>query len=80
MLFNEMITQVMYKNRSISIILIVSARNISNLISQLKCDKAAGSDDLCAEYLKFAHDKLHTLLYYVFYVVYYPLLSASIND
>ena len=35
----------------------VSATDISNLISQLKCDKAAGSDDLCAEY-----DKLHTLL------------------
>ena len=40
----------------------VSARDVSNLISQLKCAKAAGSDDLCAEYFKFAHDKLHALI------------------
>ena len=40
----------------------VSARDVSNLISQLKCGKAAGSDDLCAEYFRFAHDKLHALL------------------
>ena len=40
----------------------VSARDVSYLISQLKCGKAAGSDDLCAEYFKFAHDKLHALL------------------
>ena len=40
----------------------VSARDVSNLISQLKCGKAAGSDDLSAEHFKFAHDKLHALL------------------
>ena len=40
----------------------VSARDVSNLISQLKCSKAAGSDDLCAKYFKFAHDKLHAIL------------------
>ena len=40
----------------------VSARDLSNLISQLKCGKAARSDDLCAKYFKFAHDKLHALL------------------
>ena len=40
----------------------VSARDVSNLISQLKCGQSAGSDDLCAEHLKFANDKLHTLL------------------
>ena len=40
-----------------------SARDVSNLISQLKCGKAAGSDDLCVEYFKFAHDKLHALLF-----------------
>ena len=40
----------------------VSCIDISNLISQLKCGKAAGSDDLCAEYFKFAHSKLHILL------------------
>ena len=40
----------------------VSVRDVSNLISQLKCGQAAGSDDLCAEHLKFANDKLHALL------------------
>ena len=40
----------------------VSARDVSNLISQLKCGKAAGSDDLCAEYFKSARDKLYALL------------------
>ena len=40
----------------------VSCVDISYLISQLKCGKAAGSDDLCAEYFKFAHNKLHILL------------------
>ena len=28
----------------------------------MKCRKAAGSDDLCAEYFKFAYNKLHILL------------------
>ena len=28
----------------------------------MKCGKAAGSDDLCAEYFKIAHNKLHILL------------------
>ena len=32
----------------------VSCIDISNLISQLKCGKAVGSDDWCAEYFKFA--------------------------
>ena len=41
----------------------VSCVDISHLISQLKCGKAAGSDDLCAECFKFAHNKLlHILL------------------
>ena len=40
----------------------VSCVDISHLISQLKCGKAAGSNDLCAEYFKFAHSKLHILL------------------
>ena len=39
----------------------VSAGDVSNLMSQLKCGKVAGSDDMCAEYFKFAHDKLHAL-------------------
>ena len=56
----------------------VSARDVSNLISQLKCGKAAGSDDLCDEYFKFAHDKLHTLLsmcFTLFFTHCYLLLS-----
>ena len=44
----------------------VSCIDISNLISQLKCGKAAGSDDLCAEYFKFDHKKLHILLFMCF--------------
>ena len=43
----------------------VSARDVSNLISQLKCGKAAGSGDLCAEYFRFAHDKLHAYCQYI---------------
>ena len=40
----------------------VSVKDVSNLISQLNCGKAARSDNLCAEYSKFAYDKLHALL------------------
>ena len=40
----------------------ISSVDVSLLIGQLKCGKAAGSDDLCAEYLKFAHHKLNVLL------------------
>ena len=40
----------------------VSARDVSNLISQWNRGKAAESDDLCAKYFKFAHDKLHAIL------------------
>ena len=58
----------------------VSARDVGNLISQLKCGKAAGSDDLCAEYFRYAHDKLHVLLSMCFTLFFYTLLSASIND
>ena len=58
----------------------VSARDVSNLISQLKCGRAAGSDDLCAEYFKFTHDKLSALLSMCFTLFFYTLLSASIND
>ena len=39
----------------------VSCVDISHLIYQMRCGKAAGSDDLCAEYFKFAHNKLHIL-------------------
>ena len=40
----------------------ISSVDVSHLISQLKCGKAAGSDDLCAEYFNFAHHKLNVLL------------------
>ena len=40
----------------------ISSVDVSHLISQLKCGKAAGSDDLCAEYFKIAHHKLNVLL------------------
>ena len=36
--------------------------DVSHLIGQMKCGKAAGSDDMCAEYFKFAHHKLNVLL------------------
>ena len=44
----------------------VSCVDISHLISQIKCGKAAGSDDLCAEYFKLSHNKLHILLFMCF--------------
>ena len=40
----------------------ISSVDVSYLIGQLKCDKAAGSYDLCAEYYKFTHLKLNVLL------------------
>ena len=40
----------------------ISSVDVSHLIGQLKCGKAAGSDDLYAEYFKFAHHKLNVLL------------------
>ena len=40
----------------------ISSVDVSYLIGQLKGGKAAGSDDLCAEYFKFAHHKLNVLL------------------
>ena len=30
--------------------------DVRHLISQLKCGKAVGSDNLCAEYFKYSHD------------------------
>ena len=42
--------------------MIISSVNVSHLIGQLKCGKAVGSDDLCAEYFNFAHHKLNVLL------------------
>ena len=34
----------------------------TQVIAKLECGKAAGSDGICAEYLKFSHAKIHTLL------------------
>ena len=53
---------IQFKNIQYTNDMTVSARDISNLIIQLKCGEVVGSDDLCAEYFKFAHDKLHALL------------------
>ena len=36
--------------------------DVRHLISQLKCGKAARSDNLCAQYFRFSHDKLNVLL------------------
>ena len=61
-----------------------SARDVSNVSNQLKCGKAAGSDDLCAEYFKFAHDKLHAIFYLcvlrcIFTHCYLPLSMTETN-
>ena len=59
----------------------VSGIDISNLISQLKYGKAAGSDDLCAEYFKFAHNKLHILLSMCFTLFFtHSYLSATMIE
>ena len=48
---------VQHKNIQYTNDMTVSDRDV-NLISQLRCGKAAGSDDLCAEYFKFAYEKI----------------------
>ena len=59
----------------------VSARDVSNLISQLKCGKAAGSDELCGEYFKFAHDTLYALLSMCFTLFFtHCYLPLSMNE
>ena len=73
--------QMQLENIQYMIGMTVSARDVSNLINQLKCAcKAARSDDSCARYFKFAHDKCMHYYLCVFQVVFYTLLSASIND
>ena len=42
--------------------MIVSTNCVSQVIAKLECGKAAGSDRICAEYFKFSHAKIHTLL------------------
>ena len=42
--------------------MIASTNCVSHVIAKLECGKAAGSDGICAEYLKFSHVKIHTLL------------------
>ena len=48
----------------------VSCIDISNLISQLKCGKAAGSDDLCAEYFKFCSQQITYFVIYVLHLIF----------
>ena len=40
----------------------VLSSDVSKIIGELKYGKASGSDGICAEYLKFAHDKLSILM------------------
>ena len=58
----------------------ISSVDVSHLIWQLKCGKAAGSDDLCAEYFKSAHHKMNVLLSLCFILFFYTFLYAFIND
>ena len=58
----------------------ISSVGVSHLIDQLKCGKAAGSDDLCAEYFKFAHYKLNVLLSMYLLYFFYTFLYAFINE
>ena len=58
----------------------VSCVDISHLISHLKCGIAAGSDDLCAEYFKFAHNKLHILLALCFTLFFTHSYFTGTND
>ena len=46
----------------------------------LKCGKAAWSDDLCAEYFKFANHKLSVLNHCVLLYFVHTFLYAFIND
>ena len=58
----------------------VSTFDVRHLINQLKCGKAAGSDNLCAEYFRFSHDELNVLLSMCFTLFFYSFLFAIIND
>ena len=67
--------------------MIVISENICKLIEKLKCRKDSGSDDIRAESLKFAHDRLHVCCLYVFQLLFFlpqslpqSLLETSIND
>ena len=42
--------------------MIVTSENICKLIEKLKCGKTSGPDDISAEPLRFANDRLHVLL------------------
>ena len=59
----------------------ISTVDVSHLIRQLKCVKAAESDDLCAEYFKFAHSKLHVLLsmYFTLFFIHSYLCLSTIE-
>ena len=59
----------------------VSRFDVSHLISQLKCRKATESENLCAEYFKFSHDKLNVLLSMCFtlFLTHFYLPSSMIE-
>ena len=58
----------------------ISSVDVSHLIGQSKCGKAAGSDDLCAEYFKFFHHKLNVLLSLCLTLFFTHSYNVFIND
>ena len=61
--------------------MIVSTNCVSQVIAKLECGKAAGSDGICAEYLKFSHAKIHTLLALCFSVcISHGYLPADLSE
>ena len=55
--------------------------DVRHLISQMKCSKAAGSDNMCAEYFKISLEKLNVLLSMCFTLIFtYYYLPSSIIE
>ena len=52
--------------------MIVSTNCVSQVIAKLECGKAAGSDGICAEYLRFSHTYSISALFFCMYI---PWLS-----
>ena len=48
----------------------ISGVDVRHLIGQLKCGKAAGSDELCAKYFMFDHHKFNVLLSLCFTLIF----------
>ena len=58
--------------------MVISTSSVSQNIPKSECDKSAGPDRICAEYLKFSNVKIHALLAlcicFVYPMVIYPQL------